>query len=38
MKSDTAFMIPVFTHSVANWSDYKEEISIILRYIETNRY
>ena len=26
MKSDTAFMIPIFTHSVENWSDYKEEI------------
>ena len=26
MKSDTAFVIPVFTHTVDNWSDYKEEI------------
>ena len=26
MKSDTAFMIPIFTHTVENWSEYKEEI------------
>ena len=26
MKSDTAFVIPVFTHTVDNWSDYKEDI------------
>ena len=26
MRSDTAFMIPVFTHTVENWSEYKEEI------------
>ena len=26
MKSDTAFMIPVFSHTVENWSDYKEDI------------
>ena len=26
MNSDTAFVIPVFTHTVDNWSDYKEEI------------
>ena len=26
MRSDTAFMIPVFTHTVENWSDYKEDI------------
>ena len=26
MKSDAAFMIPVFTHTVENWSDYKDEI------------
>ena len=26
MNSDTAFMIPVFTHTVDNWSEYKEEI------------
>ena len=26
MKNDIAFMIPVFSHTVENWSDYKEEI------------
>ena len=26
MKSDAAFMIPVFSHTVENWSDYKEEM------------
>ena len=26
MKSEAAFMIPVFTHTVENWSDYKDEI------------
>ena len=26
MRSDTAFMIPVFTHAVENWSYYKEDI------------
>ena len=26
MKTEAAFMIPVFTHAVENWSDYKDEI------------
>jgi len=26
VKSDAAFMIPVFTHPVENWSDHKDEI------------
>ena len=36
MKSEAAFMIPVFTHTVENWSDYKDEIIDMLHTFTVN--